>query len=56
MNGSDSVDVKIPQNYTGNPVRIIVDKERVADEKLVNFISFNIHHIGNFITVAGQKD
>jgi hypothetical protein len=39
---TDNVNVTIPANYTGNTMRIIVDKEKVKEEKHVNFISFNI--------------
>lgn len=55
MNQVDSVDVKIPANYTGNPVRIIVDKERVKSESHVNFVSFRIENYGDSLQIGDKK-
>lgn len=50
---SNTIDVKIPENYKGNPVRVIVDKERVNVDTPPNFISFNIGEV--FDTVVVDK-
>ena len=56
MNVNDAVDVKIPTNYTGNPVRIIIDKERVKiEDKHVNFVSFRVIYQGDYLFIGGKK-
>lgn len=50
-----SIDVKIPENYTGNPVRIIVDKERVKEEKEANFVSFYVGYVSDHLMIGDKE-
>lgn len=55
MNPNEGVDVKIPANYSGNPVRIIVDKERIKEDKEVTFISFRVRCISGQLCIGDKQ-
>lgn len=51
----ETVDVKIPSNYTGKPVKIIVDQEKNRERGPTNFISFNLQTFGDGVRLADDK-
>lgn len=51
----ETVDVKIPSNYTGKPVKIIVEQERNKDRGPTNFISFNLETFDSDIRLTKDK-
>ena len=46
-----TVDIKIPENYQGNPVKIFVEKERPRKQGVTTFISFNLDIGGSSLEV-----
>ncbi len=55
MESKEDIVVKIPDNYTGNPVRVIVDKERIKVEKDVNFISFHLNFVERYLMIGDKQ-
>ena len=52
---TNDIDVKIPGNYNGSTVRVIVDKEKVKDDKEPTFISFNLNFQDTYVTIGSKQ-
>lgn len=52
---TNDIDVKIPANYNGSTVRVIVDKEKVKDDKDPTFISFDLNFQDTYVTIGDKQ-
>lgn len=50
-----NIDVKIPNDYTGHPVKIIIDKTKLKVEPIAKFISYHIPSYQGVIKIGNKS-